>query len=798
MRTDIFSTPNYNPILFKTLTNFNGSFEAADFLEVKSGEGQSDSSTLLPEIVILTSYPERECGIATYSKDLVNSITEQFGQSFSCKVVALEIEDISNSYSNEVKYILNTSEKEQYELLAHQLNKDKNVKLVLIQHEFGLFGGEYGNYLLQFLKIINKPVITAFHTVLPNPNDYRIKIVKTIVSFSQNVIVMTKNAGAVLKRDYNIPASKVKVISHGTHLVSSFNSEQKKRKHHFENRLILSTFGLLSSGKSIETAIEALPAIIEQFPNVLYLILGKTHPGIIKSEGEKYRQLLQQKVRDLNLQNHVQFVNKFLSHDDLMGFLQCTDIYLFTSKDPYQAVSGTFAYALSCGCPIISTPIPHATEVLDGAGIIFDFCNSHQLAGAAIRLLSDADLLHEMRLNALHKISPTSWQNSAIAHSNLFIKIIGEKKDNLKYEIPPLSLAHIKRMTTHNGMIQFACISIPDLDSGYTLDDNARALIAVSKHYESTGNPSALALILPYLSFIIYCQHTNGKFLNYVDADGNYYAKNSEENLEDSNGRAIWALGEFISLGHLFSNDLVEKATLAFEKYLNHILGLHSPRAIAFAIKGLYHYNLIHKNPSIISMITDLADNLVSKYRGVSDASWHWYEEYLTYANSLLPEAMHYAYLSTGNKVFKTIAKSTFDFLLSIVFKEGQIKVVSNQGWHFKGKLSNNYGEQPIDVAYTILALGLFYDTYKKDDYLKKMETAFNWFLGQNHLHQIVYNPCTGGCYDGLEENHVNLNQGAESTLSYLLSRLSIEKYLFVSKDLDASKYLQVNQFQLG
>jgi len=796
MRTDIYSTPNPSSRFFKSFKRIRDSFDTADLLEVRPREAYSDEALQYPEIVFMTSYPPQECGIATYSKDFMNALKLQFGHSFSYKAIALENKDTPSNYTEDVKYILNTSKKEQYEMLAHQLNLDKNIKLVFIQHEFGLYGGEYGNYLLSFLNTINKPVITAFHTVLPHPDEYRMEMVQIIASFSQNVIVMTQNARIILKEDYNIPSDKIEVISHGTHLVSSFQSEQKKQKLNLENRLVLSTFGLLSSGKSIETAIEALPAIIAQFPKVLYLILGKTHPGITNSEGEKYRESLQQKVIDLKLQNHVHFVNKFLSHHELMEYLQCTDIYLFTSKDPYQAVSGTFVYALSCGCPIISTPIPHATEVLDGAGIIFDFCNSHQLAGATIRLLSDPFLRHEMRLNALHKISPTSWQNSAVAHCNLFIKTIREINGNLKYKIPKLSLAHIKRMTTHNGMIQFACISNPDFDSGYTLDDNARALIAVSKQYELTGNASALALILPYLSFIIYCQQPSGKFLNYVDMHGNYYSKNSDENLEDSNGRALWALGEFISLGHLFDNDLVERATLAFEKYLKHVSGLHSPRAIAFAIKGLYHYNLSHKNLAITSMITTLADNLVSKYRGVSGPSWHWYEEYLTYANSLLPEAMHYAYLSTGNEVFKTIAKSTFDFLLSIIFKEGQIKVVSNQGWHIKGKLSNNYGEQPIDVAYTILALGVFYNTYKTNGYLEKMETAFNWFLGQNHLGQIIYNPCTGGCYDGLEENHVNLNQGAESTVSYLLARLTTECYLLKYQDLESSKDLQINQYQ--
>ena len=425
------------------------------------------------------------------------------------------------------------------------------------------------------------------------------------------------------------------------------------------------------------------------------------------------------------------------------------------------------------------------------------FQNTPQLAAATIKLLSDPVLLSKMRLNALHKINPTAWENAAIAHVELLQKYILEKKELLKFEIPVISLAHIKRLTTVKGMLQFSAISIPDIESGYTLDDNARALIAVTKYYKITGEITALSLIDSYLNFIFFCQQANGNFLNYVDKEGQYFAKNNDENLEDSNGRAIWALGEFVSNQNLFNSYVIDKAALAIKRSLNQIAGFHSPRAIAFSIKGLYHYNQVYNNPAVKQLITALGDNLVSKYRGVSDNKWEWFEEYLTYANSVLPESLLYAYLSTGNKLFKSIARSSFDFLLSITFREGKIKVVSNQGWHIKGKPSNKFGEQPIDVAYTILALGLFYDVFKDQTYLQKMEIAFNWFLGNNHLHQIIYNPCTGGCYDGLEEYHINLNQGAESTVSYLLARLTVEKYLNL-KQLSATPVIsRINNYEL-
>jgi len=739
----------------------------------------------LPEIVFISSYPPRECGIATYTQDLKNAIQEKFGNSFSLKICALETTEADYEYSKEVKYRINTQLEAHFTALSTKINADKNIAMVFLQHEFGLFGGIYGEYLLKFMKHVKRPITTTFHSVLPNPDQKLKKVVRKIADYSNFLVVMTNISKAILINDYGIAERKIRVISHGTHLVTTFDNLQYKIKNLFGDRIVLTTFGLLNQGKSIETALEALPEIIQKFPNVIYLIIGKTHPEVLKWEGEKYRNFLYEKVQELHLENNVRFINKYLSLEELMDYLQRTKIYLFTSKDPNQAVSGTLAYAMACGCPVIATPIPHAKEFLDGAGVNYDFQNSNQLAQKTIELLNNPKLLKEMRLNALHKISPTSWQNSAIAHIELVERNRSKSKIVLQYEIPKISLDHIKRMTTKDGLIQFSAIATPDIQSGYTLDDNARALIAVTKHYQLTNDEEDLKLINIYLNFILLCQQENGSFLNYVDKEGNFTSNNSNENLEDANGRAIWALGEFISLQEIIPNNLIRKAKFSLEKALINIHKFHSPRAISFAIKGLYFYNLDSQSPRINYIITTLADNLVSKYRGISDKKWNWFEDYLTYANSILPEAMLFAGLSTGSELYKNIAKTSFDFLLSLTFKENQIKVISNQGWYQKGKSANQYGEQPIDVAYTILALQTFYQVYEDENYKGKMKIAFDWFLGKNHLHQIVYNPKTGGCYDGLEENHINLNQGAESTISYLLSRLAMEKVIDTTKEME-------------
>lgn len=730
------------------------------------------------EILFVSSFPPRECGIATYTQDLINAISDKFHRSFSIKVCALENKIQNNDYPEEVKHVLDTSNHQDYIKIAEKINNDEQIKVVFIQHEFGLFAGEYGENILYFIYSLHKPIVITFHTVLPEPDERRKHLVRTIIAASSYVVVMTENSKKILVNEYIVAESKISVIHHGTHLVSSQDKTSLKTLLDLNDKFIFSTFGLLSSGKSIETALDAMPFVIKRYPNAHYLVMGKTHPEIVLNEGEIYREFLETKTRTLGIEDNVTFINSYLSLESLLEYLQLTDVYLFTSKDPNQAVSGTFSYAMGCSCPIISTPIPHAKEMLkDNAGMIVDFQNSEQLSASMIEMISNPKKRREMSANALKVIRPSAWQNSAIAHSEILSEVIDENID-LIYNIPKISMNQIKRLTTQTGMIQFSRICRPDVSSGYTLDDNSRALIAVTKHFTLTKELDDIPLIDTYLNFIQAAQLPDGGFLNYIDDLGNFHDQNENVNLEDSTGRAIWALGEFISHGHLFNLKFTEIADEIFKKSLRKISKLQSPRAIAFAIKGMYFYNLQKNSYKIKCLIEKLADNLVLKYYYTNEAEWKWFEDSLTYANSVLPESLLYAYLSTQNNRYKYIAKASFDFLLSMIITNKNIKVISNQGWHIKGNVPNYYGEQPIDVAYTILALDLFYEVFDKNEYLKNLETAFSWFHGNNHLKQIVYNPSTGGCQDGLEEYNINLNQGAESTVCYLLARLTMEKYI--------------------
>ena len=735
-----------------------------------------DNTNDLVEILFITSYPPRECGIATYSQDLIKALNNKFSNSLSIKVCALESGDADYPYPTEVKYILNTSLAAGYEKLALTINKDNRIKIVLIQHEFGFFNMQEQAFL-QFLYKLSKPVVIVFHTVLPQPDELLKAKVQNIATACESIVVMTNNAARVLIDAYDVPQQKITVIAHGTHLVPHLSKKFLKNKYGLKGRKVLTTFGLLSSGKGIETTLEALPAIVKTSSDVVFLVIGKTHPEVVKEEGEKYRNSLEDKVILYKLTHHVKFINRYLPLPDLLEYLQLTDIYLFTNNDPNQAVSGTFAYAMSCACPIISTPIPHAREVLtEDTGIIFDFRNSQQLADGVIRLLNDNPLRRNISSNTLQKIVSTAWENSAVEHAMLFDKIAGDKI-TVQYNLPAINLNHLKQMTTHTGIIQFSKINQPDIKTGYTLDDNARAMVASCMYFELTGNKKSIFDIRKYLSFIKLCQQLGGDFLNYVDKDNKFTDQNKAANLDDANGRAVWALGYLISLIGLLPGEIISEAETIMAKSLLRISTVHSTRAMAFAIKGLYYYHSSIKSPENLVLLKIFANRLVQMYKHESNEKWEWFEGYLTYANSILPEAMLYAWLLTGETIYKDIAISSLNFLLSQTFNENGIEVISNRSWLQKGQEAGHFGEQPIDVAYTVMTLSKFYDVFMDEDYRLKMVTAFNWFLGNNRLHQIVYNPSTGGCYDGLEETLVNLNQGAESTVSYLMARLTMEKY---------------------
>lgn len=736
-------------------------------------------------ILVLTSYPPRVCGIATYTQDLVTALNRTFSAPHRYTICALEDGLVPRDYPGEVTHHLNTSDVDDHLRLASEVDNDPRIEQVWVQHEFGLYNGGQGQYLLRFLDAVHKPIAITFHTVLPAPSAERRAMIRALAERARDIVVLTERSARILREEYVVPAEKITVIAHGTHPVRWRDKQWMKEKYGLRDRQILSTFGLLSSNKSIETALDALVAIKERSPSVLYLVLGRTHPEVVRQEGERYRESLLRKVEELGLQDHVRFVDRYLELDELLEYLQLTDVYLFTSKDPEQAVSGTFAYAMGCGCPVISTRIPHAAEVLDeGTGILIDFHRPDQLAQAAIELLLDPARMDRMGRNALHRMRATAWDNVAIAHARTFGRRTNST-DRLRFQWPEVSLQHLHRLTDTVGMVQFCDISEPDTASGHTLDDNARALIAVCVHagnVGTTGHDNGLAV--RYLDYILHCQQGSGRFLNYADTLGAFTRQNEGENLDDSNGRAVWALGTCVSHEHALSPRTVRSAEHALWACLPWVADLTSPRAIAFSIKGLHAYNTVRHSLRITALIDRLAERLLSMYRATATAQWNWFEPMITYGNAVLPEALLLAWLETKRIAYRETAIATFGFLLGCMFKGDMLRIISNRTWMGPGIEPHPFGEQPIDAAYTVSALALFHDVLGDPEHERRLHMAFEWFLGRNHLAQVMYNRASGGCYDGLEEHSVNLNQGAESTVCYLLARSIMERSLRKPKPL--------------
>lgn len=731
-------------------------------------------------LLFVTSYPPRECGIATFAQDLVNAMNKNFAGNLNIEVAALEeAGKPANMKEIPVTYSVNPFDIDECIDFAQKINENDKIDLVCFEHEFGLYGGEYGHNLLAMLSLLDKPFVVRFHTVLPYPDHKCTKVVSLISALAAKVIVMTRSSATLLQQVYHVPAEKIVHIPHGTHAHIVEDVDALKKQYNVEGRMVLSTFGLLSENKGIETGIRAMKDIVKQYPGAIYLVLGKTHPVVCSREGEKYRESLEQLVQELGLENNVRFVNNYLSLKTLLDYLSLTDIYLFTSKDPHQAVSGTFVYAMSAGCAVISTSFVQAREMLeDGAGCLVDFNNPEQIAACAIPLLGNPELRAQMSQSAIEKTRNSIWENVAIAHMSVISEALAE--DKILPNLPPPYLDHIDRMTDEIGMLQFSKHDIPDPAFGYTLDDNARALIATCM-YSSELNSSSFvnSLTRKYIDFIAYCQQPSGKFLNYVDIDRQFNKMNEEVNLEDANGRAVWALGYALASHHHLPFDAVQDVSAIFNKCFNWMESLKSPRAMAFTIKGLYYFLSYKPGGKAVEILQHLAAKLYDHYKQEADETWHWYESYLTYGNAVLPEAMMMAYQVSGIDAYRRTAENSLTFLCSKTFTDSHMKVISNKTWYHRNNTQQQEdgGEQSIEVAYTMLALNTFYNTTKNKSYLEKMRLAFSWYLGNNHLKQLVYNPLTYGCYDGLEKNNINQNQGAESTVCYLIARLLMEQW---------------------
>jgi glycosyltransferase involved in cell wall biosynthesis len=726
------------------------------------------------------TYPPRECGIATFTQNLVSSMkfcNGVAGDEDGCFVVAMNDMDDGYEYPPEVRLIIRQQHQRDYIKAAEHINIS-GADICILEHEFGIFGGEDGIYILPLLYRLEIPFIVTLHTILREPSFTQKAVLQQICKMASRIVVMSKRAVQFLVKIYAVPKNKIALIEHGVPDLQ-FSQEISKKEFNLQDRKVLLTFGLISRNKGIETAISALPKVVKKHPEVLYLIIGKTHPNVIRYDGEEYRNYLMRLVKSLKIEDHVLFLNQFVDQNDLFKYLSAADIYITPYLNEAQITSGTLAYAVGVGTAVISTPYWHAQELLDeGRGRLFDFNDSQGLSKILLELLTKPEVLKNLRREAYNYGRKITWPQIGSEYYDLTRKVIEEKPDVVvKKEItidplllPPFSLIHLKRLTDDTGIIQHAKFGIPNLKDGYCLDDNARAMLVALMTYWQNKDPVSLDLLPVYLSYIHYMQNGDGKFRNFLSFDRKFL---DEIGSEDSFGRAVWALGYLLAYPpndayYQFGKLIFFNAAPNFEK-------LKSLRGIANTMIGISYY--LRTNPSDESMLhvlKKLTKELIRLYELEKRKNWDWFESILSYDNGILPLSLFHSYRIVSDDNTLKVALATLEFLTRTTMKDGYLSPIGNEEWYKLGGRKAIFAQQPVDALAMVLMFHQAYLVTKNREYLNQLFTSFMWFLGENDLRMGLYDFETEGCCDGIESYGINRNQGAESTLAYLISHLTV------------------------
>lgn len=734
------------------------------------------------KIAFIATYPPRECGIGTFTNNLFKSMLdgnksmEDGNEGF---IVALNDNDLTYKYPNEVKISIRQDYQEDY-LKAVKYINISGADVCILQHEFGIFGGQSGVYILPLLHRLEIPLIVTLHTILKTPSYNERAILKEICKMACKIVVMSHKAVEFLASIYDVPKAKIALIEHGVPDIH-FSAEKSKKEFKLENKKVLLTFGFIGRSKGIETVIKALPDVVKKYPELIYIVLGKTHPNVLRHSGEEYRTFLLRLVKSLQLENHVIFLNEFIDEKDLFKYLYACDIYITPYLNEAQITSGTLSYAVGVGAAVLSTPYWHAAELLaNERGRLFNFNDSVELAETLTELLDNPVILKKFKNNAGEYGKKITWPKTGEKYVALAEKIMEDEHPIVKLKeteldlliLPPFSLAHINRLTDDTGIIQHAKFGIPNLKEGYCLDDNSRALIMVLMAYRQKKDVRALELSPIYLSYIHYLQNKDGTFRNFLSFSRNFL---DEVGSEDSFGRTIWALGYLMA--NAPNDAYYQTGRLVFFNASPNFEKLKSIRGIANTMIGISYY--LKNNPSDDSMterLRNLANVLLKHYYENNTLEWKWFESLLAYDNGILPLALlHSAEILNDDKIINAAIES-MNFLTSHTLRDNYLSIIGNGKWYKKEGERSVFAQQPIDAMAMVLMYHQAFYLTKDKDYLNKLYTSFLWFLGENDLRMSLYDFETKGCCDGFESYGVNRNQGAESSLAYLISHLTVLK----------------------
>ena len=766
---------------------------------ISTSRAQPLAKPSLPtRVAVIGNYLPRQCGIATFTTDLCSAISAEYG---SARLLALPVNDTEQGYDYpaRVRWSLVQNDLSSYADAAEFLNFN-NIDMVCLQHEYGIFGGPAGSHILHLLQRLKMPVVTTLHTVLREPDANQLMVMEQIAELSDRLIVMSQLSSQFLQEIFKVPGSKIDMVPHGVPDLPFLDPNFYKDRFGVEGKAVLLTFGLLSPNKGIENVIRAMPQILAKHRNVVYIVAGATHPHILRREGDHYRTSLQALAKDIGVESQVIFHNRFVNPEEMVEYIGAADIYITPYRHEAQVVSGTLAYALGAGKAIISTPYWHAIELLDDRrGALVPFQNPDAIAQKTIELLDTPAIRHAMRKRAYLFAREMIWKRVAQGYMESFSKVRSDRMRNPQVQfsarmthksfdqLPALRLNHLIRMSDDTGMLQHSIFTIPNRAEGYTTDDNARALILTVLLAQSEDNRTDAPLIstsvspnggpgessFRYLSFLEHAFNPgNGRFRNFLSYDRKW---NEAQGSEDSHARALWALGTV--LGRSADQGLRCAAGRLFEFSLPAVMEFRSPRAWAYTLLGIHEY--LHAYPGdrdAQKVQSALAQRLLEMYESVRCPDWKWFEDVLAYGNARLAQSLLLVGSSCSNERMVAAGLEALDWLSRIQHCEinDHFVPIGSEGFYRHGGEKARFDQQPIEAAGAVSASLLAYRITRDARWCRESWSAFNWFLGDNDLQLPLYDSVSGGCRDGLHPDRANENQGAESTLSFLMALLEM------------------------
>lgn len=738
--------------------------------------------TNLRRVALLGNHLPRQCGIATFTTDLSDALTAA-GPELDCFVLAMNDGRHQHAYPGRVRFELTDSDQGAYTRAADFLNVNA-VDVLSVQHEYGIFGGKAGSHLLPLLRALRMPIVTTLHTILASPNLHQRRVMDEITALSDRLVVMTAGGADLLRDVHGVDPDKIDVIPHG---IPNIPFSGSKNRLGVEGRPLILTFGLLSPDKGIEHVIDALPAILARYPDVVYIVLGATHPHIVERHGETYRLMLEDRAKRLGVDGNVIFHNRFVPQSELAEFLAAADIYITPYLNPEQITSGTLAYALGAGKAVISTPYAYAKELLAGdRGILVPWRDPSAIATEIIGLLDEPQRRMNLRRRAAEHGRAMLWPSVADAYLRTFQRARREHSQRARTafraqtlatrpaELPEVNLDHVEVMTDDTGMLQHASFNVPRYGEGYCLDDNARALLLMTLIEEAGTNDPLLVrkLASRYLAFVSHAfNRPTGRFRNFM-AHSRFWLE--EQGSEDSHGRTLWALGTVV--GSSADPGRQSLSSSLFHAALPAVSRFTSPRAWAFALLGIEQYlHAFEGDRNVQAAGREIADRLFQLFRQTTKPDWPWCENRVTYCNARLPQALIATGAWTGDEAMTATGIRSLEWLMTIQrTSDGYFAPIGTNGFFERGMTAAVFDQQPVDACATVSACMHAFRATGDHRWAEHARSAFTWFLGQNQLQQPLYQPLSGGCRDALHADRVNENEGAESTLSFLLSLMEM------------------------